>query len=91
MVAPTLILTGALDDWTPPQACKDMVKRASDSGTEVDLVVYPNASHSFMVPQLRPGRRYLGHWLEYDEDASADALTQTRRFLDAHLAARAGR
>jgi dienelactone hydrolase len=91
MMAPTLILIGALDDWTPVQACQELVKRASDAGVTIDIVVYPNAYHAFDIPELGPGRRYMNHWLEYDESATKDALTQTRRFLDEHLAAIAKR
>jgi dienelactone hydrolase len=91
MTAPMLILIGALDDWTPAQGCQELVKRASEEGVTIDIVVYPNAYHAFDIAELRPGRRYMGHWLEYDEAAAKDALTQTRRFLDEHLAATAKR
>ena len=91
MVAPTLILTGARDDWTPPRACQDLVKRAGDNGATIDLVVYPDAYHGFDMPALSTGRRYFGHWVEYNEAAATDALMQTQRFLDAHLLARAKR
>lgn len=91
MTAPTLILIGARDDWTPAQGCRDTVKRARDEGVMIDIVVYPDAYHAFDIAELGPGRRYMGHWLEYDESATKDALTQTRRFLDEHLAATAKR
>jgi dienelactone hydrolase len=91
MVAPTLILTGALDDWTPPGACRDLVKRAGDNGAGIDIVIYPNAYHAFDIPSFSAGRRYFGHWLEYDEAAATDALMQTHRFLDGHLVAHAQR
>jgi dienelactone hydrolase len=89
MTAPTLILIGALDDWTPAQECQEMVKRASDKGVTIDNVVYPNAYHAFDLAELPPGWRYMGHRLEYDESAAKDSWIQTRRFLDGHLAANA--
>jgi dienelactone hydrolase len=91
MTAPTLILIGALDDWTPVQACQELVERAGDAGVTIDIVVYPHAYHAFDIAELQPGRRYMGHWLEYDEPATTDAWTRTRRFLDEHLAALAKR
>ena len=87
MVTSTLILIGELDDWTPAKACQEMVKRASDKGITIDIVVYPNAYHSFDIAELPPGWQYMGHRNEYNESAAKDALVQTRRFLGEHLAA----
>ena len=44
-----LVLIGDKDDWTPADRCRDMhiINRA---GYSYDLVVYPNAYHSFDVP-----------------------------------------
>jgi dienelactone hydrolase len=85
MVAPALILIGALDDWTPAQTCQEIVKKADVDGGTIDLVVYPGVYHGFANRLLQPGERYFGHWLEYNEAATTDALTRTRQFLDAHL------
>jgi dienelactone hydrolase len=85
LTAPTLILIGALDDWTPAQACQELAKGAGNNGAAIDLVVYPNAYHGFDLPGLRQGQRLFGHWLEYDEAAATDALLQTRRFLEANV------
>jgi dienelactone hydrolase len=87
MSVPTLVLIGALDDWTPAQACQKLAERAASDGAPIELVIYPNAYHGFDLAILRPGLRYFGHWVEYDEAAATDSLTQTRRFLDAHLLA----
>jgi len=89
MTAPTIILIGALDDWTPAQECQEMVKRASDKGVTIDIIVYPNAYHGFDITEVPPGWRYMGHRIEYDESAAKDAWIQSRRFLDGHLAASA--
>jgi dienelactone hydrolase len=85
LTAPTLILIGALDDWTSAQACQELAKGAGNNGAAIDLVVYPNAYHGFDLPGLRQGQRLFGHWLEYDEAAATDALLQTRRFLEANV------
>jgi dienelactone hydrolase len=82
---PTLILIGALDDWTPSEDCS---RRVSDWGTEglpIEHVVYPGTHHSFYYPHLQPGRKLLGHWVEYNEEAATDASRRMREFLNRHL------
>lgn len=89
MTVPTLILIGALDDWTPAAECRDMVEgrdgygisRAKGIGVPPKLVVYPGAYHAFDVPGLRTPRSYLGHHLEYDEAAAAQSVEAVRDFL----------
>jgi dienelactone hydrolase len=44
-VAPLLLLTGALDDWTPSAPCEALA--ASAGSAMVQLAVYPNAYHGF--------------------------------------------
>jgi dienelactone hydrolase len=46
-LAPLLILSGALDDWTPAEPCRQMVETARKDGQPVDIVVYPGAHHAF--------------------------------------------
>ncbi|MBN8940562.1 MAG: dienelactone hydrolase family protein [Rhizobiales bacterium] len=45
--APLLILTGALDDWTPAEPCRQLAERAKAAGLAVDIEIYPGAHHSF--------------------------------------------
>jgi dienelactone hydrolase len=56
---PTLILIGALDDWTSPQECERMVAGAKDRSARASIVVYPDAFHDFDHPsrplQVRGG------------------------------------
>ena len=54
-------------------------------GVPIDLVVYPGVHHGFYYPELQPGRAMLGRWLEYNEDAAADASRRMRQFLDRYL------
>ena len=85
--APTLILIGDKDDWTPADRCRDMVTRARSDGSPITLHVYPGVHHAFDVAQLQPGiRNPLGHWLEYDKPAAQDAEQKVRAFLARHLA-----
>jgi len=96
MTVPTLVLIGALDDWTPASECRYMVDGRDDFGISrqkganrtVKLIVYPDAYHAFDDPALREGVQYIGHHLEYNRkaaDQSADAL---RDFLDATVGTR---
>jgi dienelactone hydrolase len=75
---PTLILIGEADDWTPAWRCRQMMSIRPGDGM-VKLVVYPDAHHVFDVPG--PGRRYFGHWLEYNAAAAEQATEEVKRFL----------
>ena len=85
MTAPTLVLIGEADDWTPAERCRDMVKHARPDGAAITLIVYPEAHHAFDVAQLKPGMSALGHWVEYNEPAAKDAEQKVRAFLAANL------
>jgi len=82
---PTLILIGAADDWTPSEDCSRKVAVWGTEGPPIELVVYPGAHHGFYYPHLQPGRRLLGHWVEYNGDAADNAGVRMRQFLDRHL------
>ena len=84
--APVLILIGEADDWTPANRCREMVAHARPDSAPITLQVYPDAHHAFDIAVLKPGRRALGHSIEYNELASKDAEKKTRAFLAAHLA-----
>jgi len=87
LTVPALILVGGRDDWTPAEACRQMVAHDSDigvtrspgEGVAAKLVVYPKATHAFDSPG--DAHRYLGHFIEYDPDATKDAEAQMRAFL----------
>ena len=85
MTAPTLVLIGEADDWTPTAPCRQMVKRARTDGAAITLTVYPGACHAFDVVELKPGIRVLGHSVEYNEPAARDAEQKVRAFLAANL------
>ena len=87
MTAPALILIGEADDWTPAEPCRHMVAHARPDSARFTLTIYPGAHHGFNFAMLKPGRRSLGHWLEYNEPAAKDAEAKVRAFLAAHLAA----
>jgi dienelactone hydrolase len=88
---PTLILIGGADDWTPAQACEQMVAGASGgAGAPVSIVVYPGAYHGFDEPN-QPVRILTGMaasadgsgavHLGTDPAARADALRRVPEWL----------
>jgi dienelactone hydrolase len=87
--APVLILIGEADDWTPAEACRDMVRHARPDSAPIAMTAYPGVYHAFDAVALGTGVRYLGHWLEYNEAATKDAQEKVRAFLAAKLASAA--
>jgi dienelactone hydrolase len=85
LTAPTLILIGEADDWTPADRCRAMVAHARSDGVPLVLTVYPGAYHAFDITRLQPGRGYRGHWLEYNEPSAKDTEAKTRAFLATNL------
>jgi len=81
LVSDTLILIGGRDDWTPADYCKQMIiTEANDYN--LDIVVYPDAYHSFDVPSANG--TYYGHTLLYDKDVAKDSGLRVKKFLSAH-------
>jgi dienelactone hydrolase len=82
---PTLILIGALDDWTPSEDCSREVVNWGTEGPPIELVVYAGAHHGFYYPHLQPGMTLFGHWIEYSGDAADNANVRMQQFLNRHL------
>jgi len=61
--APTLILTGEADDWTPAKYCVALSGIAKKQGAPLEIVVYPAAHHAFdrlnLPERYRPDVRNL--------------------------------
>jgi dienelactone hydrolase len=53
-VAPLLIMSGSLDDWTPPAPCRRLVARLQKEqpGQTVRYIEYPDSHHAF--DSIRP-------------------------------------
>jgi dienelactone hydrolase len=94
LTAPTLVLIGELDDWTPAAACRDMVAgetgaygppRQPGDRSMVELIVYPDTYHSFVASDLKSGARMYGHWLQYNDAATQDAAHRIRSFFERTL------
>ena len=87
---PTLILIGAKDDWTPANACEQMVAGARGRTARASIRVYPGAYHDFDHPDLPlqqrngvvlstggSGRVHVGS----DPAARTDALRRVAEWL----------
>ena len=84
---PLLILIGAEDDWTPASLCQALAPRAPD---HVELVVYPDAHHSFDLPMGGPyyveGMNGRLHTVAGNPAARRDSQARMLRFFEEHLA-----
>jgi len=89
MTVPTLILIGALDDWTPAEECRDMVEgrdgfgisREKGMGVPAKLIIFPGAYHTFDVLRPQGPLTYLGHHLEYNQTAAEQSIEALHDFL----------
>ena len=81
MAVQTLILIGELDDWTPPEECREMMTRRSGTGSDVQLLVYEGAHHAFDSAGLKAGAKAYGHWMEYNPVAADRSISDVRDFL----------
>ena len=77
--APVIVFSGGKDDWTPAHTCTYAHKIDRMAGAEFQLVVYPNAMHSFDVPG--PVRKYKGHVLAFDREATDDSRKRMKEFF----------
>jgi dienelactone hydrolase len=82
---PLLILIGDKDDWCPASQCVALKnsRTVKDSKFEFSVKTYPNAYHSFDFEGLKIDS--YGHHAEYDPEATADAIQQTKDFLAKYL------
>jgi len=86
---PTLLLIGAKDDVSSPQACRQMVDGARGRSALARIVVYPDATHDFdranvalrsmrgVADAALPGRGYIGT----DAEARSDAQRRVVEWL----------
>jgi dienelactone hydrolase len=85
---PLLVLIGARDDICPARFAPTIGPGYVGTGLEMSLTIYPNAYHAFDVEAVgERGIRIDGHHLQYDPQATADALQRTRDFLRKHIGA----
>ena len=88
LYAPAIILTGALDDWTPAAPCQALGERSRGERHPIAVTLYPDAYHTFDFG----GPRRINQWgqtLAHNAAATADAERRVDTFLRA-LARRRG-
>jgi dienelactone hydrolase len=79
---PTLILIGALDDWTPAKPCQRMVAGARGRSALATIVTYPRAHHDFDRPNY-PLRERTGLARTADNSGKAHLGTNNSARTDA--------
>jgi dienelactone hydrolase len=93
-LAPLLILTGALDDWTPAAPCAELAQRSQDAGLPVAIKVYPGAHHAFdsnrpvrYVETRVNGNAPSGRGATTGGNAAAwaDSIAEVKAFFARHL------
>jgi len=85
---PTLVLIGKKDDWCPAAFAESLGKEWKDWSfkPEYSLITYPNATHAFDYATMPPeGVTFLGHHIQYDPEATSDAVNRTRIFLAKYI------
>lgn len=96
-IAPTLILVGEADDWTPAEPCRRLVEASQAAGYPMEIKIYPGAHHSFdsdaptrYNPDRTNGNSPTGKGATTGGNAAAwaDAKVQVREFFARHLKAR---
>ncbi len=86
---PVLVLIGEKDDDNPASIAKSTKSLYDNTNwkPEFALTVYPNAYHRFDDETLKAGIMFLGHHLQYDPEATTDAIARTKGFLAKYLGA----
>ncbi len=79
---PTLILIGALDDWSSAPDCERMVAGAKGRSARASIVVYPGALHDFDHPS-RPPQVRAGYALSADGSGRIHSGTNAGARADA--------
>jgi dienelactone hydrolase len=88
---PVLVLIGKKDDWCPASLAESLKEEYSARNwkPEFALKVYPNAYHAFDYETTKPGGiDFMGHHIEYDPEATSDAIARTKHFLAKYLGSR---
>jgi dienelactone hydrolase len=78
--APTIVLIGEKDDWTPAKLCQAVQGKPNLE----EVAVFPGAFHGFVMPIGQPFD-YLGHHIAFDVKARLDAQKDADAFMAKHL------
>jgi dienelactone hydrolase len=80
--APVRVLQGDADEEVSPKRCARLVEKSRAHGGDIEITLYPGATHDFDDP----GRRRQG--VEANRTAKADALPRAQAFFAARLQGR---
>lgn len=81
---PVIVFAAGKDDWTPAAPCIEAKKIDRMPGEEFELVVYPDAHHSFDVVRATVSK-FMGFTSAYDPRASADSQKRMLEFFAKYL------
>jgi carboxymethylenebutenolidase len=74
-----LVLHGTDDEEVSSERCADLVERSQDNGGDVEVELYPDATHGFDTPTRKR------QTIEANRDAREDAIDRSLRFFARHL------
>ena len=77
--APVRVFIGAADEEVSPKRCEDLVEKSEMKGGDIEISVYPGATHDFDDP----GRKRAS--VDANADAVSDAVPKALRFLGERL------
>jgi carboxymethylenebutenolidase len=75
--APLALFLGSADEEVSPEICRHVAARSQDAGTNIDVTLYPGATHDFDDPGQR--RQSLPDNVAAKDDAMARALAFVER------------
>jgi dienelactone hydrolase len=87
---PILVLTGRKDERCPAYLAESLYRdyKRSNWKLEFSMKFYPNATHGFDVEGFKGGFDFDRFHLDYDPQATADAIAQTKDFFAKYMPAR---
>jgi dienelactone hydrolase len=85
---PLLILIGEEDNGCPASRCENLQKSrvVKESDYEFKLILYPHTHHAFDIKGIN--KDVYDMHVEYNPEATADAIVQTKEFLAKYLKAK---
>jgi carboxymethylenebutenolidase len=77
--APTLVFHGTGDEEVSYKHCAALVNRSRESGANIEIMLYPGATHSFDSPSRKRQK------VDANSTATADAVERSLRFFAQYL------
>ncbi len=77
--APTLVFHGTGDEEVSYKRCAALVNRSRENGANIEITLYPGATHSFDSPSRKRQK------VDANSTATADAVERSLRFFAQHL------